>query len=98
MSTRDEHRGGECSRCDGEGIDLDADIEEGEAAPECPHCEGSGTYTWFWECEDEGDCDWCKARNVPVDGWGEDGEDWICLACAKAAHARECGCNAEGWV
>lgn len=82
---------------------ANGDAEALAQAPECSRCEGSGTILWHWSHEEDGVCDWCRyearARRpgVPVCEWGEEGEQLVCLPCARAAHARICGCDAEGW-
>lgn len=83
---------GECVEpvCDGGGDDPCAH------ATTCTRCGGEGDVLWAWDPQAPDVCEHCK-RPGPCDGWGEDGEDAVCLDCAREAHKSHCGCDAAGW-
>jgi hypothetical protein len=101
MSDLPDHRGGECSHCDGVGsVELPyTDLvtgRPGDDEPECDGCEGHGDILWDWYPDDnDGYCSDCKAEGIKVMGYGEDGEEGcVCLPCYLRWHATQCGCGA----
>ncbi len=97
------HHGGDCQGCEDacgrRPYACDAEhSDDDDTCPECPtcdFCEGSGEAYWEWDDDDTGDCDVCKAQDVPTQGYGEDGEAGrVCLPCYLKWHATQCGCGA----
>jgi hypothetical protein len=64
----------------------------------CDICDGTGLSFWAWTSHDDGECGECHAGPVPVDQWGEDGEEPVCWPCAVAMHKRGCGCVDATWA
>lgn len=98
------HRGGECSHCEGLGVDIYAcdslthdTYDDNEACPHCPECdacEGTGELAWAWEPDTRhGECAHCGAEDVDTMPSGEDGEEPACLVCVTRWHAKSCGCD-----
>lgn len=67
-----------------------------------PQTHSQGETLWQWiECCDMAaePCHDCGVIGLGLDVWGADDSDLevVCLACARARHARGCGCDAPGW-
>lgn len=104
MTAPHPHRGGHCDCDDHDGHrrscedpDCRGCLADGAHDPGCEWCEGDGLLPWAWDEEDRDECSVCHADDVPVCGWGEDGEEPVCLPCARRLHAESCGCDAPGW-
>ena len=89
------HDGGICSFCDGTGAKYGVEIEVdgGEPAEKCDACDGTLAAHWEWVGEHDGVCDSCGEESERMSKWGEEGQELICLACVRKAHADGCGCD-----
>jgi hypothetical protein len=78
-----------CDDCKGTGREVDEDDDS-----HCPECDGRGSYPWWWQHDETESCTSCGdgSERVPLCCWNDDHDEYLCVRCVVARHARMCGC------